>query len=186
MDLTSDAETLTMETSGNAAMIRRVFNIVRSSLIVVAAVMLLVALVGLVMSLLGYQTAIHLFIFGGWLLVAVTFILCGVFVIFNHVVLDSCTAMQEWANNPQAETALSDILPCVDERETNQTLIQSKKVVAGIANVVNQFIYTYADTNRSRGDIFYFNQSGPLVPPLCYPFDYQLQDRECGSQEVSM
>ncbi|GAB2285529.1 hypothetical protein Dimus_019978 [Dionaea muscipula] len=113
MDLTSDAETLTMETSGNAAMIRRVFNIVRSSLIVVAAVMLLVALVGLDSSLVdGYSWQSH-----------------SSFVEFS-VVLDSCTAMQEWANNPQAETALSDILPCVDERETNQTLIQSKKVVA--------------------------------------------------------
>ncbi|GAB2254654.1 hypothetical protein Droror1_Dr00022463 [Drosera rotundifolia] len=186
VDLTSTAQTLTVKTSDNAAIIRRVFNIVRASLIVVAAVMLLVALVGLVLSLLGYQNPIHLFIFSGWFLVFATFILCGVFVIIDNAVLDSCTAMQEWANNPQAETALSDILPCVDERYTNQTLNESKKVVAGIANVVNQFIYTYADTNRSRGDMFYYNQSGPLMPPLCFPYDNQLQDHDCGPQEVSM
>ncbi|GAB4840370.1 hypothetical protein Ancab_021136 [Ancistrocladus abbreviatus] len=148
--------------------------------------MLLLALLGLALSLLGHQHAIYIFIFSGWLLVAVAFILCGVFMICNHAISDTCTAMQEWVDNPQAETALSDILPCADERATNQTLTESKKVVAGIVNVVNQFIYTYADTNRHPGNMFYYNQSGPMMPPLCYPFDDQLQDRECGPREVSM
>ncbi|GAB4828801.1 hypothetical protein Ancab_018462 [Ancistrocladus abbreviatus] len=186
VDLSSAAETLTEKTNQNAAEIKRVFNIVRSVLITVAAVMLLFALLGLALSLLGHQHAIYIFIFSGWLLVAVTFILCGVFMIFSNAISDTCTAMQEWVDNPQAETALSDILPCVDERATNQTLTESKKVVAGIVNVANQFIYTYADTNRPRGDMFYYNQSGPMMPPLCYPYDDLLQDRECGLQEVSM
>ncbi|GMH15185.1 hypothetical protein Nepgr_017026 [Nepenthes gracilis] len=185
VDLNSAAETLTEKTSENAAKIKRVFNIVRSALITVAVLMLLLALLGLVLSLLGHQQ-IHIFIFSGWLLVAVTFFLCGIFMIFNNAITDTCMAMQEWVDNPQAETTLSDILPCVDERTTNQTLIQSKKVVAGIVDVVNQFIYTYADTDRPRGDYFYYNQSGPLMPPLCYPFDDQLQDRVCMTQEVSM
>ncbi|KAL8142032.1 hypothetical protein V2J09_015064 [Rumex salicifolius] len=98
--------------------------------------------------------------------------------VFSAVAIgDTCTAMQEWAENPQAETALSDILPCVDEKTTNRTLLESKKVVAGVVNIVNQFIYTYADTNRPHG---------PLMPPLCYPFDDHMEDRQCSQQEVSM
>lgn len=95
-------------------------------------------------------------------------------------------AMEEWVEYPHAETALSNILPCVDQRTTNQTLVQSKSVINQIVNVVNQFIYTYADTNSSQGNSYYYNQSGPLMPPLCYPYDSQLQDRMCGPQEVSV
>lgn len=95
-------------------------------------------------------------------------------------------AMEEWVEYPHAETALSNILPCVDQRTTNQTLVQSKKVIVQIVNVVNQFIYTYANTYPSQERSYYYNQSGPLMPALCYPYDSQLQDRQCGSQEVSV
>lgn len=94
-------------------------------------------------------------------------------------------AMGEWVENPRRESALSDVLPCVDQRTTNKTLIQSKQVVTNIVNVVNQFIYTTANTNTPQGTLIYYNQSGPAMPPLCYPFDSQFQDRQCTSQEVS-
>lgn len=95
-------------------------------------------------------------------------------------------AMEEWVENPHAETALSNILPCVDQRTTNQTLIQSKQIINGIVTVVNQFIYTYANTNPSPGTPYSYNQSGPLMPPLCYPFDAHLNVNQCGDQEVSI
>lgn len=95
-------------------------------------------------------------------------------------------AMQEWVENPHAETALTNILPCVDQRTTNQTLTQSKQTINGIVNMVNQFIYTYANANPSKGSPYSYNQSGPLMPPLCYPFDSHLQDNHCGDQEVSI
>ena len=96
-------------------------------------------------------------------------------------------AMGEWVDNPHAETALSNILPCVDQRTTNQTLIQSKEVVTDIVNIVNQYIYTFANTNPPpQANSYYYNQSGPLMPPLCYPYDKQLQVRQCVPFEVSM
>ncbi|KAG9142306.1 hypothetical protein Leryth_007739 [Lithospermum erythrorhizon] len=126
MDINSAADTIQEKTYDNSRKIRRVFNVVRSALVVVAAVMLLVSLLGLVMSIFGHQHAIYIFIISGWLLVAVTFILCGVFVILNNAIADTCFAMGEWVVNPQAERALSNILPCVDERTTNHTLYKSK------------------------------------------------------------
>lgn len=95
-------------------------------------------------------------------------------------------AMEEWVEYPHAETALSNVLPCVDHRTTNQTLVQSKKIVNQIVIVVNEFIYTYADTYPSKESPYYYNQSGPMMPPLCYPYDSQLQDRQCESREVSV
>ncbi|BBG94528.1 hypothetical protein Prudu_002838 [Prunus dulcis] len=124
------------------------------------SVMLLLAVI--VLSILGNQHAIHI------------------------TVSDTCMAMEEWVEHPHAETALSNILPCVDQRTTNKTLSQSKQVINDIVNVVNQFIYTYANTYPSPADPYYYNQSGPLMPPLCYPYDSQLRDSQCGDQEVSI
>lgn len=97
---------------------------------------------------------------------------------------DTCMAMGEWVENPHRQSALSDVLPCVDPRTTNKTLFQSKQVVINIANVVNQFIYNNANT-ATQGTPGYYNQSGPSMPSLCYPFDSQLQERQCTTQEVS-
>ncbi|KAL0396734.1 UNVERIFIED_CONTAM: hypothetical protein Scaly_0121800 [Sesamum calycinum] len=140
VDLNSAADTLEETTDDNSSKIRKVFNAVRSALITVAAVMLLISILGLVLSISGHQHAIHIFIISGWLLVAVTFILCGVFVILDNAISDTCMAMGEWVENPHAETALSNILPCVDQRTTNQTLFKSKQVINDIANMVNGFV----------------------------------------------
>ncbi|KAK4260723.1 hypothetical protein QN277_003801 [Acacia crassicarpa] len=185
LDLNTAADTLSEKTNENSARIRRVFSAVRSALIVVAAVMLLLALIGLLLSILGHQHAILIFVISGWLLVAITFILCGVFMILNNAISDTCMAMGEWVENPHAESALSNILPCVDQRTTNKTLFQSKQVVSNVVNVVNQFIYASANVNPHPSSPTYYNQSGPAMPPLCYPFDSHFQERQCTTQEVS-
>ena len=46
--------------------------------------------------------------------------------------------------------------------------------------------FTYANANPSKSSPYSYNQSGPLMPPLCYPFDSHLQDNHCGDQEVSI
>lgn len=100
---------------------------------------------------------------------------------------DTCLAMGEWVENPHAETALSNILPCVDQRTTNQTMYKSRQVINDIANMVNGFVGSVANSNPPpQAGTSYFNQSGPLIPPLCYPYDAQLQDRTCSSGELSM
>lgn len=104
----------------------------------------------------------------------------------SSAISDTCVAMKEWVDHPHAETALSSILPCVDEQTTNQTLAQSKVVINSIVTVVNTFVYAYANTNPSPGQNFYYNQSGPPMPPLCSPFDSNMEDRECGSWELSI
>ncbi|KAG5002378.1 hypothetical protein JHK87_023450 [Glycine soja] len=126
------------------------------------------------------------FVITGWLLVATTFIFCGVFTILNNAICDTCMAMGEWVENPHAESALSHILPCVDQRTTNKTLFQSKQVVTNIVSIVNRFIYDTADASPSQGSMNYYNQSGPAMPPLCYPFDSQFREHQCTPQEVSL
>ncbi|PWA38528.1 hypothetical protein CTI12_AA492510 [Artemisia annua] len=100
---------------------------------------------------------------------------------------DTCMAMGQWVDNPHAETALSNILPCVDQATTNATLYKSKLVVNDIANIMNGFIGTYANANAPQGgNSNYYNQSGPLLPYLCYPYDSQLRELQCPPQLVSI
>ncbi|GFP83496.1 hypothetical protein PHJA_000493000 [Phtheirospermum japonicum] len=190
VDLNAAADTLEQKTNENSRQIQKVFNTVRSVLITVAVVMLVVTIFGLVFSILGHQHLIHIFILSGWLMVAVTFVLCGGFVILNNTITDTCMAMGEWVENPHAETALSNILPCVDQRTTNQTLFQSKKVINDIVNIVNGFVDSSANLNPppQAGASIYYNQSGPLIPRLCYPYDSNLRDRSwsCSDQELDM
>ncbi|OVA01171.1 hypothetical protein BVC80_7383g3 [Macleaya cordata] len=186
VDLNTAADTLTEKSKENSGRIRKVFSVVRSSLITMAALMLLLALLGLFYLCVMLPSCCYRFIWSGWLLVAVTFILFGVFVILNNAITDTCVAMGEWVENPHAETALSNILPCVDQRTTNKTLIQSKVVISQLVNVVNTAIWSFANWDPPpQATLAYYNQSGPLMPPLCTPFDFQLHDRPCAPQEVS-
>ncbi|KAK5776694.1 hypothetical protein F383_28526 [Gossypium arboreum] len=114
--------------------------------------MLILALLGLLLSVLGHQHNIHIFIVSGWLLVATTFILCGVFILLNNAISNTCLAMEEWVENPHAKTALSNILSYVDQRTTNHTLTQSKQVINSLVKVVNTYIYTFANSNPSPDD----------------------------------
>jgi len=104
----------------------------------------------------------------------------------SSAISDTCVAMKEWVDNPHAETALSSILPCVDQQTTNQTLSQSKVVINSIVTVVNTFVYAVANTNPAPGQDRYYNQSGPPMPPLCIPFDANMEDRQCSPWELSI
>lgn len=111
----------------------------------------------------------------------------NLFLVSFSAISDTCMAMGEWVENPHAETALSNILPCVDQRTTNQTLFKSKQVINDIVNMVNGFVGSVANSNPPpQASSSYYNQSGPLIPALCYPYDSQLQDRPCSAQELSM
>ncbi|KAK1268284.1 hypothetical protein QJS04_geneDACA024878 [Acorus gramineus] len=201
VDLNNAASMLSEKTNDNSNKIRSVFDDARCALIVVAAVMLLLAIIGFLLSILGHRHAMYIFIFSGWVLVAVTFLLLGAFLILNrHVEIQSsvlvsghlcaseytCIAMDEWVENPQAETALSSILPCVNEQTTNQTLHQSKQVIFELVNVVNTAISNIANTDFiDKRNPYYYNQSGPPMPSFCSPVDSQLNLQDCEPHEVS-
>ena len=107
---------------------------------------------------------------------------------FCSATVDTCTAMGEWVRYPYAETALSNVLPCVDEQTTNHTLYQSKVVVYQLVNIVNTAISSSvnSDTSSREKKTYSYNQSGPMVPYLCSPYDFHLQNRQCNPDEASV
>lgn len=104
---------------------------------------------------------------------------------FLSAVADTCVAMDQWVQNPTAHTALDDILPCVDNATAQETLTRTKDVTFKIGAIVDRVISNVTNRNfPPNAAPLYFNQSGPLMPALCNPFNSDLTDRKCAAGEV--
>ncbi|KAM1938664.1 hypothetical protein ACFX13_026618 [Malus domestica] len=185
--LDSASSTLDDKSEKNSKSIQDVLDSVGLALIIVAAVMLFLAFLGFVFSIFGWQALVYFLVIVGWVLVAGTFILCGVFLLFHNVVADSCVSMDEWVQNPTSHTALDDILPCVDNATAQETAIRAKDVTHQLVTVVNRVINNISNVNYPPiAGPLYFNQSGPRLPVLCDPFNSDLSDRQCAPGEVEL
>lgn len=103
------------------------------------------------------------------------------------VVADTCVAMHEWVENPTANSALSQLLPCMDTDSAKEILNVTKVVSFLVVEVTNS--YTTNITNQNfppEAAPLYYNQSGPLVPLLCNPIDQDFNRRECAPGEVDL
>ncbi|XP_028792413.1 uncharacterized protein LOC114748217 isoform X2 [Neltuma alba] len=183
----SAATTLSNETRENSKNIQDGFDAMRFTLIVIAAVMLFLAFLGFIFSIFGLQCLVYFLVIVGWVLVAGTFIVCGVFLFLHNAVADTCVAMDEWVQNPTARTALDDILPCVDNATAQETLTRSKDVTFQIGKIIDNVVANITNRNfpPSAGPLYY-NQSGPRMPSLCNPFNPDLTDRQCAAGQVAL
>ncbi|XP_054792407.1 uncharacterized protein LOC129320174 [Prosopis cineraria] len=181
------AATLSSQTKQNSKDIQNGINGMRSTLIIVAAAMLFLAFLGFLFSMCGIQSLVYFLVIVGWILVAGTFILCGVFLFLHNVVGDSCVAMDEWVQHPTAHTALDNILPCVDNGTAQEALFRSKEVTYQLVMIVDSIISNVTNRNfPSSAGPLYYNQSGPPMPFLCSPFDSNLTPRQCAVGEVTL
>ncbi|KAL2641858.1 hypothetical protein R1flu_009445 [Riccia fluitans] len=130
----------------------------------------------------------HRLVFLGWILVTGTWILCGIFILLNNAIGDTCVAMEEWVARPFANTTLDEILPCADPATANSALVNSKDYTDQIITLANQGITRIAIGNFPPGTPTYYNQSGPLVPTLCDIYgpapDYNLQS--CSAPNLTL
>ncbi|KAJ3704681.1 hypothetical protein LUZ61_008386 [Rhynchospora tenuis] len=185
--LNASASSLEDKSANNNKSIQKFLNGLQVSLILLAAVMLAFTFIGFLFSLCGMQFIVSVLIVVGWILVTVTFILCGVFLLFHNVLTDTCVAMDEWVSRPHAHTALDDILPCVDVATANESMYRSREVTYQLVGIVNQVITNISNQNfpPAFGAPLYYNQSGPLIPPLCNPYNSDMSDRTCLINEVT-
>ncbi|KDP30199.1 hypothetical protein JCGZ_16981 [Jatropha curcas] len=186
--INSSSTTLSSRTQDNSEDIQHGLDSMRLALIILAAVMLGLAFLGFLFSILGMQCLVYFLVILGWILVAGTFILCGVFLLVHNVVADTCVAMDEWVLNPTAKTAMDDIIPCVDNATAQATLRQTKEVTYQLVNVVDGIIKNVSNRNfpPQIGPPLFYNQSGPLMPGLCNPFNSDFTDRQCVAGEVDL
>ncbi|XP_058221862.1 uncharacterized protein LOC131331916 isoform X2 [Rhododendron vialii] len=185
--INSSATTLRVRTSDNSGNIKDLLDSVRRALIVIAAVMLVLTFLGFLFSIFGMQFLVYILVIIGWILVTGTFILCGVFLLLHNVTADTCVSMDQWVQNPTAHTALDNILPCMDNATAQETLLRSKEVTSQLVNVVNQVITNVSNINFAPNFTpLFYNQSGPLMPTLCNPYNPDLTNRVCASGEVDL
>uniref|UniRef100_A0A1J3DA60 Transmembrane protein n=1 Tax=Noccaea caerulescens TaxID=107243 RepID=A0A1J3DA60_NOCCA len=185
--INSSATTLSTKTMENQDKIQNVLDNMRLALIIIAAVMLFLAFIGFLLSIFGVQCLVYTLVILGWILVTGTFVLCGVFLVLHNVVGDTCVAMDQWVQNPTSHTALDDILPCVDNATARETLTRTKLVTYQLANLLDSAINSMTNRNfPPQVRPLYYNQSGPLMPKLCNPFNADLSDRQCQPGDVHL
>ncbi|KAL3844009.1 hypothetical protein ACJIZ3_001412 [Penstemon smallii] len=185
--INSSATTLSTTTKDNSHDIQNLINSVRLALILLSAAMLVLTFLGFVFSIFGMQFFVYILVIVGWILVTGTFVLCGVFLLLHNVTGDTCIAMNQWVQNPTAHTALDDILPCVDNATAQDTLTRSKEVTSQLVTLINSVITNISNNNFPPSFVpLYYNQSGPLVPNLCNPFNPDLSNRACTPGEVDL
>ncbi|KAL2338179.1 hypothetical protein Fmac_012625 [Flemingia macrophylla] len=158
------------------------------SLIVVGTTMLLLTTIGFIISIFGWRVIVYILLLIGWILVTCTFILSGVTLIVHNGVADTCVAMEEWVQHPLNHTALSKLLPCMDETAAQKTLDITKNTSSQVVTLVNAFLTNIAnkDMRPQQDRDIYYNQSGPSIPPLCNPFYPNMTERPCPPSEVDL
>uniref|UniRef100_M4F274 Uncharacterized protein n=1 Tax=Brassica campestris TaxID=3711 RepID=M4F274_BRACM len=162
-----------------------VLNPVRLVLNVIAGVMLAIAFLGLLFSFCGLRVLVYLLVILGWILVTATILLSAVFLVFHNVVADTCTAMDQWVHDPAAESALSQLLPCLDAKTIGDTLDITKTMTSTAVDMTNAYTVNVSNHDEFPPNVpFYHNQSGPLVPLLCNPLDEHRNPRPCAPNEI--
>eukprot|EP00249_Psilotum_nudum_P005932 c19333_g1_i1 orf=552-2480(-) len=168
--ISSAANSLQTTTADNSHKIRNALNDVRLAMIIVAGVMLLLVLLGFFFAVLGVWPLLYLLIFIGWFLVAGTWILCGVYILLNNCLGDTCVAMGEWVDNPSLKTSLDKILPCVDVDTAHSTLDIADRLTNETVVGMNNIITNILNRNASLG---------PQMPTVCDPIQPQLSQSGC-------
>ncbi|GMI73117.1 hypothetical protein like AT2G12400 [Hibiscus trionum] len=148
---------------------------VNTALVLLASIMLVLAFLGFFFSILGMQTCVYIFVIPGWIIITLTFIFCGLFLVFHNIVSDTCVAMDEWVQNPKANSALSNLIPCA-EKEAGENIKEAGKAVTTTINEMLNQIVAISNQNTLN------NQSGPLVPLVCDPYKYGDSQQSCGDQ----
>ncbi|WZY77332.1 hypothetical protein YC2023_023716 [Brassica napus] len=160
-------------------------NPVRLVLNVIAGIMLAVTFLGLLFSFCGLRVLVYLLVIVGWILVTATILLSAVFLVFHNVVADTCTAMDQWVHDPAAESALSQLLPCLDAKTIGDTLDITKTMTSTAVDMTNAYTVNISNFDHfPHNNPFYHNQSGPLVPLLCNPLDEHHNPRPCAPNEI--
>ncbi|CAN8233482.1 unnamed protein product [Cochlearia groenlandica] len=152
---------------------------------VVAGIMLLVTFLGLLFSFYGLRVLVYLLVIIGWILVTATILLSAVFLVFHNVVADTCTAMDQWVHHPAAESALRQLLPCLDPKTIGETLDITKTMTSTAVDMTNAYTVNVSNHHEFPPNVpFYHNQSGPLVPLICNPLDQNHNPRPCAPGEI--
>ncbi|XP_074337386.1 uncharacterized protein LOC141674574 [Apium graveolens] len=95
--------------------------------------------------------------------------------------------IHSWVKNPIAHKALDDILPCVDNITTQETMIKTKEVTTQLVNMVNKIIDNFSNSNSSRSfKPFYFNQYDLLRPILCNLYHPDFMNQTCAPGDVDL
>ncbi|KAJ7951955.1 putative Transmembrane protein [Quillaja saponaria] len=174
-----------IQTEASTKAVDHFLKAVRNSFQTVTALMLLFSFSGFVLSAFGLRLLVYILLILGWILVTGNYILSALSLLVHNAVADTCVAMDEWVEHPAVHSALSKLLPCMDSTTAQEIFSTNKNVTFQLVNTVNAFIIHVANNDVPvMAQSIHYNQSGPLVPILCNPYNPDMTDRKCATDEV--
>ncbi|CAL1399868.1 unnamed protein product [Linum trigynum] len=156
----------------------------RLALNIIVGIVIALVVLGLLFSILGIRCLVYLLAVLGWAIIVLLLILSALFLVFRIAVADACVAMEEWVRNPTTNSTMNQVLPCLNSTIADEALSVSKATVYFIVNSTNQFDNGVANKRSNLG--LSYNQSGPLLPPLCNPINADMTYRSCLPGEVDI
>ncbi|QCE02138.1 hypothetical protein DEO72_LG8g149 [Vigna unguiculata] len=187
-DFTNQADIIKSQAEQTARISMEFLNAISESLLIVGSMMLILAVIGFMVSVFGWKVVVYILLLFGWILVTITYLLSSLTLVVHNGVADTCDAIDEWVQHPRSESALSKLLPCMDEATTQTTLDISKNTSYLVVNLVNEFVTNVANNDNppmADKDIKY-NQSGPALPLICNPFYPNMTERKCETLEITL
>ncbi|XWS11741.1 hypothetical protein CRYUN_Cryun37aG0026100 [Craigia yunnanensis] len=175
--INDSAKTLERETEENSEKIHDVLDSIivnlpckRLALIIIAAAMLLLAFLGFAFSVFGlsfcvYTNQFQMLDLGSTIRVAL-----------------------QWINGSSILQLILLLMKLsrVDRAIAEEALNESKDVNTRFVGIVNAFINNVTNLNVPPStNPIYYNQSGPLVPVLCSPYNSDKTDRKCNADEAN-
>ncbi|CAA3023061.1 Hypothetical predicted protein [Olea europaea subsp. europaea] len=151
--------------------------------LVVVTVNLVFLVAGLVLLLLHCQPGMILIIFCCWVLTTLIWFLTGVNFFFYTFVIDTCSALENFVQNPQ-NNSLSNILPCAQLKNNDKTLVQIGYTVHSFIKEVNSKIL------EVQGLVTMNEQKDISIQEVCNPFSgaphYSYTPGNCGNKSISV
>ncbi|KAK9014062.1 hypothetical protein V6N11_005234 [Hibiscus sabdariffa] len=137
--------------------------------------LVLLASLMLILAFLGFSEILHSAMVDWWSRGGLLSHSPSSFAAYFCIVSDTCVAMDEWVQNPNANSALNDLIPCSDKQAGENIKQAGQTVTTTINDMLNQII---AISNQNTG----YNQSGPSVPLVCDPYKNGNSRQTCGDQ----
>ncbi|EFJ17991.1 hypothetical protein SELMODRAFT_420402 [Selaginella moellendorffii] len=163
-----EAVQIQQKVQDNKKMIERTLKEIYITILVTSSVIMLFLIVGLVILIEKthpfWWWFFPLITVALWLLTVFSWIAFGLSYAAHNVVDDSCTALEEYQQNPYNNTnALGLLLPCVDSKNGNDSVLKIREGMYRVIAQANRNISKLRTTMDGIGD-------NRVIPHICNPF----------------
>ncbi|KAJ9177375.1 hypothetical protein P3X46_012601 [Hevea brasiliensis] len=153
--------------------------------LVVVTINLVLLLTSLVLLLLHWHPGFITIIFVCWILTTICWALTGFDFFLQTFVYDTCTAFQDFEQDPQ-NCSLSSMIPCMDSSSSDQLLIEIGSTIHNFVSKLNWKMEELYVLLPSEGNIMDLVGVKKICDPFSGPPNYTYIPESCSKDSISI